>query len=80
VSWVRWVRAQRCLYGSPTWSRWHVVGADGLTGCGYRIPVAIPTETTPTVPRWRSICTRCRREERDGLTGQLRLAFTDEEG
>jgi hypothetical protein len=78
TTWIRWQKSsRRCLYGAPEFSRWHVVAAE-LTGCGYRIPTGIATETTSTVPPWKSICTRCRREDRDGVTGQLQLALTEE--
>jgi hypothetical protein len=83
MRWVRWHRAvlRRCLNAAPVppgFTRWHVVGTSGRTGCGYVVPTAVPTETTSTVPRWKSICTRCRREDRDGVTGQLRLFLTEE--
>jgi hypothetical protein len=72
---LRWEQARRCLYGSREWSRWHGAGDDGRTLCGYRVPVAVSTETTAATPRWRLICSRCRRRLADGHAGQLSLVF-----
>lgn len=74
MKYVRWPHAsRRCLHAPPAFTRWHADFGNGRTACGYLIPVAVPLETTHTIPPWRTLCTRCRREHSDGVTGQLSL-------